>query len=154
MKYVLSEVQKAAKAAYQRAWKKAHKEEVAAYQKAWVQTHQAEISAYRQSHKAEMAASDKAYRLAHYDAVLDRGSRRLARKRSVTIENVSRAVVYERDAGRCHICGRKVNPNRWHLEHLVPLARGGEHSYQNVAVSHPTCNLRKYTKAGAQLRLL
>ena len=48
-----------------------------------------------------------------------------------------------RDKGFCHICGRAVFHENWHLDHIIPLSRGGEHSYRNVAVSHPVCNIRK-----------
>jgi 5-methylcytosine-specific restriction endonuclease McrA len=33
-----------------------------------------------------------------------------------------------------------------HLDHIVPLARGGEHSYANTQPAHPTCNRRKGAK--------
>lgn len=32
------------------------------------------------------------------------------------------------------------------LDHVVPLARGGEHSYRNVKLAHPLCNSRKGAK--------
>jgi 5-methylcytosine-specific restriction endonuclease McrA len=38
---------------------------------------------------------------------------------------------------------KKVDPANWHLDHVVPLSRGGEHSYANVQVAHPFCNLSK-----------
>lgn len=86
--------------------------------------------------------------------VRELSSRRRARKRGAPlVETIDRAVVWERDAGRCHICGRKADPYNWHLEHLIPLALGGEHSYRNVAVSHPACNARKGVRGPAQLRL-
>lgn len=58
-------------------------------------------------------------------------------------EYVDPAVVWARDCGVCHICDRPADPEDWHLEHVVPLARGGNHSYANTRVSHPVCNLRK-----------
>ena len=135
-----------------------HKVEIAAYNKVYYQAHKAELAtykkAYKQTHKTEIAARDKAYSQAHPNKMIDKWARRRALKRGVTIEKVSRAVVYERDSGRCHLCGRKVNPKRWHLDHLIPLARGGEHSYLNVAVACPKCNMHKGVKAVAQLRLL
>jgi len=54
---------------------------------------------------------------------------------------------------RADLCGKKVNPRRWHLDHIVPLSQDGEHSYRNVAVSCPTCNLRKGRKIRGQFRL-
>lgn len=69
------------------------------------------------------------------------------------MERIYRAKVWERDRGRCHICGQMADPKEWHLEHIVPLSRGGEHSYRNVAVAHPACNQRKYANVPARLRL-
>lgn len=68
---------------------------------------------------------------------------RRARKVEAYVEHVDRRVVWERDSGICHICLLPADPHNWHLDHVFPLSRGGEHSYANVAVSHPTCNLRK-----------
>lgn len=76
-----------------------------------------------------------------------------ARRAAVSVEDVDRAVVWARDGGRCHICGKLCDPDRWHLDHLVPLSVGGEHSYRNVAVSHPSCNIRRGVRGAAQMRL-
>src|SRR6267142_5472903 len=48
------------------------------------------------------------------------------------IEDVDRLVVFERDQGFCQICGLGVDPQNWHLDHKIPLSRGGEHSYETV----------------------
>ena len=69
-------------------------------------------------------------------------------------ERIYRSVIFERDSGECHLCGRKVDPKRWHLDHLVPLSIGGDHVYANVAVSHPRCNISKGNRAmNEQLRI-
>jgi 5-methylcytosine-specific restriction endonuclease McrA len=70
-------------------------------------------------------------------------AKRRARQRAAYVEHVAPAVVWERDEGICQLCGEPAEPNDWHLDHIVPLARGGEHSYQNVQVAHPLCNWRK-----------
>jgi 5-methylcytosine-specific restriction endonuclease McrA len=33
-----------------------------------------------------------------------------------------------------------------HIDHIVPLSRGGLHCYANVQVAHSRCNLRKRNK--------
>jgi 5-methylcytosine-specific restriction endonuclease McrA len=71
--------------------------------------------------------------------------KRQALRRGVTVEFVDRAVVWQRDAGICHICNLPADPSDWHLEHIFPLVAGGEHSYANTAVSHPRCNREKGT---------
>lgn len=57
-----------------------------------------------------------------------------------------RDVVYGRDKGICHICGNFNPLNNWHLDHIIPLSKGGKHAYENVAVSCPSCNLKKHDK--------
>lgn len=110
---------------------------------------------WRAANQERVRSVEAQWRAEHPDVVRDKASIRRALKRNApVVERIRRAVVWERDGGLCHICGKKADPNYWHLEHLVPLSRGGEHSYRNVAVSHPTCNMRKGVAGPAQLRLL
>ena len=69
------------------------------------------------------------------------------------MESVSRQVVFERDAGVCMECWAQgfpgiADPANWHLDHIIPLKRNGEHSYANVQVTHPACNLKKGARVG------
>ena len=45
----------------------------------------------------------------------------------------------------CVYCGAAVSDD-YHLDHRVPLARGGDNTIENLAIACPTCNLRKHTK--------
>lgn len=51
--------------------------------------------------------------------------------------------VLERDDGVCGICGEDVDPFDFHVDHIIPCAQGGEHSYENVQLAHPGCNTKK-----------
>jgi len=74
-------------------------------------------------------------------AAADSAMRTAARRRGATvIECFSRADIFERDGGVCHVCGELVDPDNWHIDHLLPLSRGGQHVAANVAVAHPKCN--------------
>ena len=77
----------------------------------------------------------------------ERNARRRAQQQAAKVERIYRQVVYERDEGHCGICYRKVDPHDFHLDHVVPLARGGEHSYDNIQLAHPRCNIRKGARA-------
>lgn len=68
--------------------------------------------------------------------------------------------LYERDHGVCYLCGEVCDwddkeerdgtiicGNRYpSIDHVVPLSRGGEHSWQNVRLAHRICNTRKGAK--------
>ena len=55
-----------------------------------------------------------------------------------------RQVVYARDGGICMKCGKRVNAKNFHVDHIVPLAHGGdEWSLDNVELSCRECNLQK-----------
>lgn len=68
---------------------------------------------------------------------------RQARKFGQWVEHVDRSVLWERDGGVCYLCGLLADPARWDVEHVHPISAGGEHSYANTAVSHPSCNYSK-----------
>lgn len=85
-----------------------------------------------------------------------------ARKRAAFVESVDPLRVFERDKWRCHLCGKKVDKRLSgrdrmgpQLDHVVPLALGGEHSYANTALAHATCNAAKGVRPmGEQLALV
>lgn len=70
-------------------------------------------------------------------------SMRRARKRGVFVEEVDRNVVLARYSGLCGICGDAVDPERFDVDHIIPLLVGGQHSYANTQPAHPSCNYRK-----------
>lgn len=69
-------------------------------------------------------------------------TRRAARRGNLT-EYVDPLVLLEMDDGVCGICGGDVDPFEFHMDHVIPVSRGGDHSYANMQVSHPRCNKRK-----------
>jgi 5-methylcytosine-specific restriction endonuclease McrA len=75
--------------------------------------------------------------------------RKLRLRGASTVDvKVDRFVVYSRDRGICHLCGLFADIDDFHLEHIVPLSKGGAHCYSNVAVSHPSCNRKKGNRTG------
>jgi len=84
------------------------------------------------------------------------------RKRVATIEPVNATKVFDRDGWRCQLCKcftpRKhrgtYHPRAPELDHIVPLAAGGEHSYRNTQCTCRKCNSAKGSKPLGQLRLM
>jgi len=73
-----------------------------------------------------------------------------ARKIAAFVENVEREVVLERDGWICQLCdqpidrsARSPDPMSRSIDHRIPLARGGVHSYSNCQSAHLGCNLSK-----------
>ena len=145
--------------AHQRRWRAANREAVREQQRQYRVVHREARREYHgRWYKANAEAKREAVRQwhkAHPEQSREQGALRRARKKNAPfIERIGRAYVFQRDRGRCHICGKKVDPKDWHLDHLVSLSRSGDHSYRNVAVSHPECNLKKGAdRIAAQLRL-
>ena len=69
------------------------------------------------------------------------------------VEIFTRDEIYDRDGGHCHVCGKYRQRDDWHMDHLVQLSLGGEHSRKNVAIACPECNIRRSNRGKAQLRL-
>lgn len=45
----------------------------------------------------------------------------------------------------CHWCGEKCK-RKYHVDHYMPLSKGGRHEVSNLVIACPTCNLRKNAK--------
>jgi 5-methylcytosine-specific restriction endonuclease McrA len=81
---------------------------------------------------------------------IDRQTRR-HRERAATVERFDPLEVLARDGWRCHLCGCKTPKskrgsyaaNAPELDHIVPLAKGGQHSRANTACSCRKCNISK-----------
>lgn len=141
--------------ARQSAWRAENAERIAAYDAENRERRAARQAAYRGANRERIAARQAAYAVANPDLIREHKALRRARKLAApVVERIYRAEVWARDGGKCHICKRQCDPNDWHMEHIVPLSRGGDESYQNVAVSHPACNLRKGVRGPGQMRLI
>ena len=73
--------------------------------------------------------------------------RRRVRKQNAFVEVVSKKKLLKWQDGRCYHCNCKIrldveapHPKSLTLDHLVPLALGGEHSYANTVASCFNCN--------------
>lgn len=42
----------------------------------------------------------------------------------------------------CGICGKTVRGD-FHIDHIMPLSKGGLHEFSNLQFTHPLCNWRK-----------
>lgn len=86
--------------------------------------------------------------------------KRKALKRQAFVEEVMRDEVMRRSRWVCHLCGQKIpkaavwpDPLFGSVDHVIPLAKGGKHSYANCKAAHLRCNCSKGAKPVGQLGL-
>jgi 5-methylcytosine-specific restriction endonuclease McrA len=68
-------------------------------------------------------------------------------------EKVDRLLVFERDGWICKLCDQPIDSTlrlphlkAATLDHIVPVAEGGAHTYDNVWTAHAECNFLKGDK--------
>lgn len=67
-----------------------------------------------------------------------------------------RSEIAERDNWYCYLCGEHIEPGDLNIDHVKPLALGGDDAPWNVAATHAVCNFRKRANfpEGAKLKAL
>ena len=118
-----------------RLWKSKNPEKVAASCRRHYERHRDRINAVTRAWEKRNPEKKKEYRLRH-----------VARRRTQTVEPVDRRSIWLAYSERCGICGKRVSLADMHLDHIVPLSKGGDHSPWNVQPAHELCNKRKHTK--------
>lgn len=95
-----------------------------------------------------------------------RNHRQRARHHGVSYMPVPVKAVYERDGYRCQICRRRclklamfskadgrIHPRSPTIDHIVPMACGGNHEPSNLQTACHACNSAKGARAAGQLRM-
>ena len=89
-------------------------------------------------------------------------SKRRAKIRDAQVEAVNPTLVFDRDGWKCQLCGCST-PKKYRgtykdkapeLDHVIPLALGGEHSYDNAQCLCRLCNRTKGSDDISQGRFL
>jgi 5-methylcytosine-specific restriction endonuclease McrA len=108
---------------------------------------------WRAAHPGSRQGEGKAYRAAHREEYRTwcRNRKALAREAIGTHTTEDIAAQYNRQRGRCF--WRAINPrcsvslkDGYHVDHVVPLSKGGSNGPENIVLACPTCNLQKHAK--------
>jgi hypothetical protein len=152
-------------AEYQAKWRAAHPE----YQAEWRAEHRGEVKARRAKYRAENREAITLYQAAWYaergderraysaawyranpDKASAKGHRRRALEHGAYVAEVDVQAIFKRDKFRCQGCKKRVktkakttDPLYPHLDHVVPLSKGGTHQPANVQLLCRQCNTRK-----------
>ena len=107
------------------------------------QIRQATADYYARNKEAKRAASTQ-YAKDHPDRVRAWHSTRSALVSGADGTHTAADIAAQRtrQKGLCFWCGEKVS-RRYHVDHVIPLARGGSNNPENLVISCASCNSRK-----------
>jgi len=135
----------------------------AAYYAAHKEEKNASCAAYRVAHLKERRAYDVAYRAANPEKMKVHKAARRALKAGALIgataaQKAEIAAIYKRALGvpkiRCYLCGELIPLGKRHVDHILPLAKGGAHRPSNLAIACSLCNLKKGAKLPSEVGIL
>lgn len=64
---------------------------------------------------------------------------RKIKQRRRSLSTLQRAKIFQKTAGRCHICGGTIE-GRWQADHVLAHSGGGAHVSDNYLPAHSLCN--------------
>lgn len=142
-------------AGQRKAWSAEHPEETKGYRaKAYKADPAKQLAAsarWRANNRAYFKALNGRWRAAHPENVAVMNAKvRAKRSQAPIIDRVSLNVLYKRDRGVCSLCGLHVKRTDASTDHIIPVTKGGEHSYRNTALAHRVCNARKNNRVALQ----
>jgi 5-methylcytosine-specific restriction endonuclease McrA len=132
------------------------RDELLAESKAYYEAHGDEIRARARSRydPVKGGAKNAAYRATRPDKARERDSRNHARRRGAAfcahpgcLALGPAALAWQTNPHRCYLCGTVVWEGvNLHMDHVVPIARGGVHCAENLRPTCATCNLKKHAR--------
>ena len=96
----------------------------------------------REKYKRQMATNPQPLR--------DKGIRNNAKRKAILLGTATSNNFTTQDVeahlkmqkGKCWWCGKKLK-GKYHVDHRIPLSRGGDNSARNICISCPSCNTSK-----------
>jgi len=146
--------------------KRSSKPERKAYLKEYKQKNKEHLfkmsRAYRETNRQKVTKQKKQWKIDNYEKTLHSNrkairARRARLKNNITIAYTESQVISTYGTN-CNICGleidflapRQVGKRGWekglHIDHLLPIAKGGSDTLNNVRPTHGLCNLKKSAK--------
>lgn len=132
--HIMPYADKAKNIACMRKWYQDHKAEIKLRSKKWAENNKQRVTYIKKAWTARRKLYDAAM-------TLD------------VVQSVYEANIKKYGTLTCIVCGKaikfgedRVRKNVDTLEHIIPLSRGGTHDFDNLGVSHLSCNSKKHDK--------
>jgi 5-methylcytosine-specific restriction endonuclease McrA len=140
------------------AWKEANREKYNDYMRKFYKNKNAERSTRKpltEEQRASARISQAKWRSKNLHKYREYDRKRRALRLKNGFEKYSEDQVLSRYGNECHICNHIIDLNAsrsvgvagWelslHIDHLIPISKGGQDRLENVRPSHAACNLKK-----------
>lgn len=142
--------------AYQRRYRKANRDRLRAKMRRWSEANPEWRRSYNANYYREnsesMRLKARAWRAANHDRILAANRERAAAMRGAESEKgITVRALRQRDGDTCSYCDCELmfertnsyEPNKASVDHVVPLVKGGAHTWDNVVIACLRCNIRK-----------
>lgn len=102
---------------------------------------------YRERNAEKVASSRRAWKEANPSRVREYASTRRAHMRGTggRLQKGTVKMLLEKQKMKCACCKTSIK-NGYHVDHIIPLAKGGSHQARNIQLLCPNCNLSKGAK--------
>lgn len=127
--------------ARRRRWGGANRQYCLQYNREYNTAHREEKRQGYRARRMNMSPDDRKAFYARHN--FTRRARQIGAPRTETID---RQAIIERDKWTCYLCGQICTHQNVTLDHVIPLARGGSHTTDNLCVACSPCNTKKGVK--------
>lgn len=134
-----------------KAYNKSNAETIAKQKRAYRQANREKITAYHQAYKKSNRGAIAEQMKAYWQTPIGKAAHKNTKhkRRSLTRQgDVTSAQLLElqQSAKTCYWCNTSLKGKEVHIDHYIPLSKGGEHTLCNLVVSCSSCNLTKGVK--------
>lgn len=127
-------------------WNARNPEKCRAYSKEWNRRNPEKVRAKAVRYYPKARLISKRWEKLNPHKIVDKDHRRRARKVAATTEDCAARIDVLRRERFCHWCCEFMPLGTATIDHVVPLARGGEHCNNNLVAACLKCNSSKGTK--------
>lgn len=145
-----------------------HQEHLYKKTREWIVAHPEQNREYKRKHHRKNKHKELVYQAIYYQIPENRERRktlarqryaidptkdlsRIHKRRLRIIENGGSfdaediALIYKGQGGKCWYCSKSI-AEKYHIDHFIPLAKGGSNDAGNLRLACPSCNQKKSSK--------